>query len=67
MLQLFYLDVTYVSHKHMSQMFYLFQKYVAFECFMLQVQTAGVGVHEGGQDQAAATDAWKRRRTPAAV
>jgi hypothetical protein len=38
MLQLFYLDVAYVSHtccKHMSQIFYLFQMYVALECFML--------------------------------
>jgi hypothetical protein len=38
--QLIYLDVAYVSHtccKRMSQMFYLFQMYVAFECFMLQV------------------------------
>jgi hypothetical protein len=51
----------------MSQIFHLFQKYVAFECFMLQVQTTGVGVHEGGQDQATATDVWKKRRTPAAV
>jgi hypothetical protein len=23
--------------------------YVAFKCFMLQVQTTGVGVHKGGQ------------------
>jgi hypothetical protein len=30
-------------------------------CFMLQVQITGVGVHEGGQGQAAATDAWRRR------
>jgi hypothetical protein len=30
-------------------MFYLFQIYLAFDCFMLQVQTAGVGVHEGGK------------------
>jgi hypothetical protein len=51
----------------MSQMFHLFQKYVAFECFMLQVQTAGVGVYEGGHDQATGTDAWKRHRTPAVV
>ena len=52
MLQLFYLDLAYVSHKcckRMSQMFNLFQIYVAFECFMLQVQTVDVGVHEGGQ------------------
>ena len=50
MLHLFYLDVAYVSYiccKRMSQMFHLFQMYVAFECFMLQVQSAGVGVHEG--------------------
>jgi hypothetical protein len=70
MLQLFYLDVAYVSHtccKHMSQMFQLFQMYVAFECFMLQVQTAGVGVREGEQGQAAATDAWRRRRAPQVV
>ena len=26
--------------------------YVAFECFILQVQTAGVGAHEDGQGQA---------------
>jgi hypothetical protein len=55
MLQLFYLYVAYVSHtccKRMSQMFYLFQMYVAFVCFMLQVKTADVGIHEGGQGQA---------------
>jgi hypothetical protein len=70
MLQLFYLNVAYVLHtccKHMSDMFHLFQMYVAFECFMLQVQTTGVGVHEGGQGQAAATDAWRRRRPPPTV
>jgi hypothetical protein len=69
-LQLFYLNVAYVSHtccKRMSDMFHLFQMYVAFECFMLQVQTTGVGVHEGGQGQAAATDAWRRRRPPPTV
>jgi hypothetical protein len=51
MLQLFLLDVACVSHtccKRMSQMFHLLQMYVAFECFMLQVQTVGVGVQEGG-------------------
>jgi hypothetical protein len=65
MLQLLYLDVSYVSHtycKRVSQMFHLFQMYVAFECFMLQVQTTGIGVHEGWQGQAAATNAWRRRR-----
>jgi hypothetical protein len=49
MLQLFYLNVAYVSHtccKRISQMFHLFQMYVTFECFMLQVQTADIGVHE---------------------
>ena len=51
----------------MSQMFHLCQLYVAFECFMLEVQTAGVGVHEGGQGQAVATDAWRRRMPPLAV
>jgi hypothetical protein len=34
----------------------------AFECIMLQVQTVDVGVHEGGQGQAAVIDAWRRRR-----
>jgi hypothetical protein len=66
MLQLFYLDVAYILHtycKRMSQMFHLF----ALECFMLQVQTAGVGVHEGGQGQAMATDVWRRCRPPPAV
>jgi hypothetical protein len=70
MLQLFHLDVAYVSHtcyKCMSQMFHLFQIYVAFECFMLQVQTGRVGVHEGGQGQAAATNAWSRRTPPPVV
>jgi hypothetical protein len=55
MLQLFYLDVAYVSHtcyKRMSQMLYLFQMYVAFECFILQVQTTNVVVDEGKQGQA---------------
>jgi hypothetical protein len=33
----------------------------------LQVQTAGVGVHEGGQGQAATTDAWRRRRPRGAI
>jgi hypothetical protein len=64
MLELFYLDVAYVSHtccKFMFQMFYLFQMYVAFECFMLQVQIVSVGVYEGGQGQAVTTDAWRRR------
>ena len=59
MLQLFYQDVAYVSHtccKRLSQMFHLFQMYVAFECFMLQVHTTDVSVHEGGQGQAVATD-----------
>jgi hypothetical protein len=37
-------------------MFYLFQMYVAFDYFMLQVQTASVGVHEGEQGQGTATD-----------
>jgi len=41
--------------------------YVAFKCFFLQVQTVGVGVHDGEQGQAAATDAWRRRRLPPAV
>ena len=48
MLQLFSLDVAYALHtycKRMSQIFHLFQMYVAFECFMLQVQTADIGVH----------------------
>jgi hypothetical protein len=53
MLQLFYLDVAYVFHTHVASIcpkcFYLFQMYVAFECFMLQVQIADVGVHEGRQ------------------
>jgi hypothetical protein len=52
MLQLFYLDVAYVSHTcfmRMYQMFHLFQMYVAFECFILQVQTVGLGAHEGRQ------------------
>jgi hypothetical protein len=65
MLQLFYLDVAYVSHtccKCMSLIFHMFQIYIAFECFTLQVQTTDVGVHEGGQGQAAATDAWRKRR-----
>jgi hypothetical protein len=48
-------------------MFYLFQIYVAFECFMLQVQTADVGVDKDGQSQAVATDVWRRRRPPLAV
>jgi len=67
MLHLFYLYVAYVSHtycKCMSQIFHLFQIYVAFECFVLQVQTAGVSVHEGGQGQATATDTWRRRKPP---
>jgi hypothetical protein len=34
---------------------------------MLQVQTAGVGVHEGRQCQAAATDACRRCRPPPTV
>jgi hypothetical protein len=41
--------------------------YVAFKCFMLQAQATDVGVHEGGKGQAAAADAWKRRRPPPAV
>jgi hypothetical protein len=65
MLQLFYLDVACV--KRMSQIFYLFQMHVVFECFMLQVQTTGIGIYEGGQGQAAATDAWSRRKPPAAL
>ena len=48
MLQLFYLDIAYVSHTCGKCMFHLFQMDVAFEYFMLQVQTAGVGVHEDG-------------------
>jgi hypothetical protein len=34
---------------------------------MLQVQTVGVGVYEGGQGQAATTDTWRRRRPRGAV
>ena len=34
---------------------------------MLQVQTAGVGVHEGGQGQAAATNVWRRCRPRSVV
>ena len=40
MLQVFYLNATYVSHiccKCMFQIFHLLQTYVAFKCFMLQV------------------------------
>ena len=65
MLQWFYLVVVYVSHTccmRMSQIFHLCQLYVAFECFMLEVQTADVGVHEGRQGQPTATEAWRRRR-----
>jgi hypothetical protein len=51
----------------MFQMLHMFQMYVAFECFMLQVQTANVGVHEGGQSQAAATNTCRRRMLPLAV
>jgi hypothetical protein len=32
----------------MSQIFHLFEMYVAVEFFMLQVQAAGIGIHEGG-------------------
>jgi hypothetical protein len=70
MLQLFYLDIAYVSHKcckRMSQIFHLFKMYVAFECFMLQVQTADVGVHGSGQGQATATDVWRRHKPPPTV
>jgi hypothetical protein len=38
---------SHIYYKRISQMFHLFQMYVAFERFMLQVQTASVGVHEG--------------------
>jgi hypothetical protein len=38
----------------------MLQMYVAFKCFMLQVQTASIGIHEGGQGQVAATDAQRR-------
>ena len=58
MLHMFHTHVA----KRMSQIFYLFQMYVAFKCFMLQVQTASVGVHEGEQGQDVATDMWRRRR-----
>jgi hypothetical protein len=34
---------------------------------VLQVQTAGIGVHEDEQGQAATTGAWRRRRAPLAV
>jgi hypothetical protein len=44
----------------MSKIFHLFQMYVVFECFIFQVQTAGVGVHEGKQGQAAVIDTWRR-------
>jgi hypothetical protein len=40
MLQVFYLDVPYISQiccKCIFQMFHLFQIYVAFKCFMLQM------------------------------
>jgi hypothetical protein len=40
MLQVFYLDVAYVSHiycNNMFQIFHLCQTYVASKCFMLQV------------------------------
>jgi hypothetical protein len=58
---------SYTCCKRMSQMFYLFQMDVAFECFMLQVQTAGVGVHEGRQGQVVATDTRRRHRPPPLV
>jgi hypothetical protein len=80
MLQLFYLDVAYVSHtccKRMSQMFHLFQMYVAFEYFMLQVQTTALVsmrhrvcdaiVKEagaslpGGLEETGVAPVWKRR------
>jgi hypothetical protein len=70
MFHLFQMYVAYVSHtccKQMFQMLHMFQMYVAFECFMLQVQTANVGVHEGGQSQAAATNTCRRRMLPLAV
>ena len=34
---------------------------------MLQVQTAGIVVHEGGQGQAMATEVWRRPRPRSAV
>jgi hypothetical protein len=67
----FYLDVAYVL-THMLQQYVTNVSvvlvlcrilYVAFECFTLQVQTAGVGVYEGGQDQAVA----KRHKARGAV
>jgi hypothetical protein len=52
----------------MSQIFHLFQMYVAFECFMLQVKTANIiGVHGGRQGQTSATDMRRRRRPLPAV
>jgi hypothetical protein len=48
-------------------MLHMFQMYVAFERFMLQVQTANVGLHKGGQSQAAATNTCRRRMLPLAV
>jgi hypothetical protein len=42
--------------------FICFKFIVTFKCFLLQVQIAGVGVHEGGQGQATAIDVWRRRR-----
>jgi hypothetical protein len=50
-----------------SKCFIYFKCIVAFECFMLQVQTAGAGVYEAGQGQSAATDMWRRRMLPPAV
>jgi hypothetical protein len=44
-LQMFYLDVAYVSHiccTYMSQMFHLLQTYVAFKCFMLYVYVSNI-------------------------
>ena len=60
MFQMFQLFQSYIAivlsicfHKHVAsgcpKYFICFQMYVAFECFMLQVQTANVGVHKGGQ------------------
>jgi len=70
MLQLFYLDVAYVSHTCCKAyvLNVLSVSNICYsKCFMWQVQTANVGVHEGGQSQAIATDTWRRRRPSPAV
>jgi hypothetical protein len=41
--------------------------YVVFECFIFQVQTTSVGVHEGKQGQAAVIDTWRRCKPLLAV